>query len=93
MSEKEVAKQIGAKLVRNSGRGIRKADMLKGKHVIDLKETGKSFTLNQQVWQKICDDAMSYDWDCIPVLLIKFNDTKVKLVVVGYDDYDWGEDG
>jgi len=72
-SEEEFAKHIGAKPVKNSGRGIKKSDMVKGNYIIDLKESKKSFTLNPKVWSKVQHDAMTYGWDKVPVMVVKFS--------------------
>lgn len=85
MSEKKVIKDIGARPVKNSGRGRLKGDAHKGKYVIDIKEASKSFTLNEKVWAKICSDAMTYGSDKVPVLLVRFN-SGVQLVIQDYDD-------
>lgn len=89
MSEKKVAKHIDAKKVKNSGRGIKKGDMLKGNVVIDLKEAKKSFTLNTGIWRKVCDDAATYGWDHIPALLVSFEDGPL-LITMAYDDWEAG---
>ncbi|MEM4408604.1 MAG: hypothetical protein QXI19_07665 [Candidatus Caldarchaeum sp.] len=92
MGEKEIAKDIGARLVKNSGRGIKKGDMSIGKVIIDSKEVGKSFSLSRDVWKKVCVDAASYGWDHIPALLIVFKDGP-KLMIMSYDDWEagWGK--
>lgn len=68
MSEQKIAKLIGAKLVKNSGRGMYKGDMLWKDFVVDTKE-GKSFTLNEETWAKICSDARSHGISMEPMLL------------------------
>lgn len=68
MSEKEIADSIGAELVKNSGRGTRKGDMLWNEFVVDAKE-GKSFVLNEKSWSKICMDTKTYGVDSVPMLL------------------------
>lgn len=85
MSEKAEAKRLDAKLVKNSGRGIKKGDIVKDYRVIDLKEVSKSFTVNMDVWAKICKDAATYSYDNIPMLVIKFPNG-VRLAVMDLDD-------
>lgn len=92
MSEKEIAKHIKGKLVKNSGRGMRKGDILKGRYVIDVKEVNKSFTLNRDVWAKVCSDAATYGWEYVPILLVDF--PSHRLVIMDFDDFDrWCQDG
>ena len=71
MSEASIAKKIGAILVKNSGRGLRKGDMTWEDFVIDAKE-GKSFAFNERAWAKICDDALSHGVDREPMILRVF---------------------
>lgn len=89
VSEKKVAKEIGAKLIKNSGRGIFKSDMrINGtEYVIDLKEAEKSFKLDLNVWAKVCTDAASYGYESKPLLLVKFK-KGIKLAVIDWDDLD-----
>jgi hypothetical protein len=89
VSEASVAKKIGAKKVKNSGRGLRKGDMIKGRVVFDLKEVERSFSLNKSVWAKVCTDASTYGWEYVPVLLVEFKDG-MRLVVMDYDDWEEG---
>lgn len=84
-----MAKEIGAKLVKNSGRGMNKGDMLLGNLVIDLKEVKKSFSVNMKVWAKVCQDASYYGWEHVPALLLSYpNGTK--LMVMEYNDWRQG---
>lgn len=91
-SEKKFAKSIGAKAIKNSGRGIEKSDMKKGKYIIDLKEVKKSFQLNERVWQKVVADAITHGWDKVPVLMIKFEQGTV-LTIMQYSDTEISDDG
>ena len=84
-TEREEAKRIGAKPTKNSGRGINKGDMVRGYQVIDLKEVGKSFKLDMNVWSKICMDAATYSYEKVPMLVIKFANG-VRLAVLDLDD-------
>lgn len=68
MSEKLIAKSIGAQLVTNSGRGFRKGDMLWEWFVVDAKE-GLSFSFNENAWRKVCSDTMTYGLDRSPMIL------------------------
>jgi hypothetical protein len=58
MSEKSEAKRDGAKLQRNSGRGIlEKGDAKIGPFTIDYKEYDESFGVSRKVWAKAKLDA------------------------------------
>lgn len=85
MSEKDEAKRIGAKLVKNSGRGLKKGDFVQGYRVIDLKEVSKSFAVNMDVWAKVCKDSATYSYDNVPMLVIKFPNG-VRLAIMDLDD-------
>jgi hypothetical protein len=88
MSERDHARKDGARLQPNSGRGSHAKgdatmDTLTGKYLIDYKEYGKSYTVNNNVWAKICTDAMAVGRDFEPVL---------KLVIGGQTELavlDW----
>lgn len=68
MSEAEVAKKAGLKLVKNSGRGMKKGDFLWRHFIGDIKE-GKSLTFNESVWGKICSDTYTYGIGHAPMIL------------------------
>lgn len=58
MSEEREAKRDGAKLQRNSGRGIlEKGDATIGPFTIDYKEYDESFGVSRKVWAKCKLDA------------------------------------
>jgi hypothetical protein len=59
LSEASEAKRDGAKLTKNSGRGqYQKGDAYLGIFTVDYKEYPKGFTVSENVWAKICSDAM-----------------------------------
>lgn len=69
MSEKDIAQEIGAKLIKNSGRGHTKGDMVwRDYYIVDAKE-GASLNLNASVWRKICSDASTHGGAYTPVIL------------------------
>lgn len=84
MSERSEAKRDGAQQQKNSGRG----DYLKGdakwKHfLVDYKETKASFSLNKDVWAKICTDTFKVSRDAHPALkVIIGKDSKVRLGII-----------
>jgi len=83
--------RAGAKPQPNSGRGKhRKGDGILNPFCVDVKERGKSMTLNRDTWAKICTDAAqagNYE----PALLLVIGDdprNKVRLVTVGEDMFN-----
>lgn len=94
MSEKELAKKDGARLQKNSGRGqYSKGDARwpadNPKYTIDYKEVGKSFTVNEKVWAKVCADAFKNGDE--PVIQIVIGG-KVRLALVDWNMLEELED-
>jgi hypothetical protein len=59
MTEKDEAARDGARLHRNSGRGvIEKGDASLGEFCVDYKEYAKSFGVSRSVWAKCTKDAL-----------------------------------
>ena len=79
-SEQAIIKSIGGKIIKNSGRGVIKGDFTWYDFVGDVKETAKSFTLNKDVWGKICGDALSHRGKD-PLLLVVL-DGQTRLAIV-----------
>jgi hypothetical protein len=77
-------RRMGAKVHKNSGRGMIKGDGSTDEFVIDVKEANKTFTLSQDVWAKICTDAMKVDKNKSPMLQLVIGEgtRKVRLSVV-----------
>ena len=86
-AEKAEAHRIGAKLHKNSGRNMVKGDMSNDDFVIDAKFAKASFTINLDVWAKICTDTMRVDKSKAPLLylIIGEGNKKVRLAVMEYD--------
>lgn len=82
-SEQRIAKSVGAKSHKNSGRGTVKGDATWHQFVLDIKEAPKSFTINKTVWRKICYDAMRHK-DKSPALMI-IMDGGVRLAVIEWE--------
>ena len=84
MSERGELKRIGAKAHKNSGRGqYQKADGSWEEFVVDVKEAGKSFTMNQEVWAKIVTDTLKTNKNAYPALLLAIGETqKIRLAVI-----------
>lgn len=77
-------RRMGAKVHKNSGRNMIKADGNNSDFVIDVKEAGKSFTINQDVWAKICTDALKVDRNKYPMLQLVIGEgaNKIRLSVL-----------
>ena len=61
---------MGAKLNKNSGRGMRKGDGTWRNFLVDWKFANKSFTLNKSVWAKVVTDTLKSDREKNPALII-----------------------
>ncbi len=68
--EKADAKRMGAKLNKNSGRGMKKGDGTWHNFLVDWKFAKKSFTLNKDVWAKVVTDTLKSDREKNPALII-----------------------
>lgn len=87
MSEKAEIKRDGARATKNSGRGsYQKGDSLLDIFTVDYKEYEKSFSISQNVWAKICSDAIrnNHTVPALKVILGKGNN-KTRLAVVSWD--------
>jgi hypothetical protein len=84
LSERSEVKRDGAKAQKNSGRGdYQKGDAQWKQFVVDYKEASSSFTLNKQVWSKICTDTFKVNRDMHPALkIIIGNESKVRLGII-----------
>ena len=86
--ERNESKRIGAKQQKNSGRGqYQKGDAVLGQFdeefVVDFKFAERSVTLNENMWAKICTDAMKVDPNKSPMLYIVLGG-RTRLAVVEY---------
>lgn len=89
MSERGEAKRIGANLHKNSGRGMKKADMSWNDYVVDSKEYSKSFSLSQDVWAKIVTDTLKVDRSKSPALLVVLGDKhKTRLAIIEWSEFE-----
>lgn len=84
MSERSEVKRDGATAQKNSGRGdYQKGDARWNGFLVDYKEAGSSFTLNKDVWSKICTDTFRVDRNMFPALkLIIGKESKVRLAII-----------
>lgn len=91
MSEKSELKRIGAKAHKNSGRGMVKADGSLDKYVVDVKEYSKSFSINRDVWAKICMDTLKVDPEKEPVINVVLGDKeqpKTRLAIIAWSEFE-----
>lgn len=58
MSEASEIKRLGAKAVKNSGRGLMKGDCILEPFLIDIKEYANSFSVSRDNWAKLQADAI-----------------------------------
>lgn len=88
--EKSESKRIGAKPHKNSGRGkIQKGDASLDRYVVDFKFVSKSFSINRDVWAKICTDTLKTDPEKSPVLMIVLGDThKTRLAIIEWNEFE-----
>lgn len=85
MSEQSEIKRDGARAQKNSGRGkYQKGDAILEPFLVDYKEASKSFTLNKEVWAKICTDTFRVSRDLYPCLKVIIGDdgSKTRLAVI-----------
>lgn len=82
MSERGESKRIGAKQIKNSGRGIKKGDATWHNFVVDFKEYPKGITVNQKIWAKAVTDAMKSNADPAIVLVLGEGNQKTRLAVI-----------
>jgi Holliday junction resolvase len=72
-AELRVADELGGKLVRGSGRGARKGDVITDEYLVEVKETGRPFfDVTENMLLKIHQEAMLHERT--PVLAIEFHD-------------------
>lgn len=67
-------KRMGAKVHKNSGRGVVKGDGSLDEFVVDVKEYNKSYTISVDNWAKICTDTMRVDKAKSPMLQLVLRD-------------------
>jgi len=85
--EASLAKQIGAKLVKNSGRGqFSFGDMLLGDFMVDAKFAKKSFGLSESSWGKVCTDAAKAKLEPALIVVLGEEDVpKTRVALVSMD--------
>lgn len=81
MTEQSETKRLGAKAIKNSGRGIKKGDATWENFTVDFKEYPKGFTINQDNWAKAVTDALRNGND--PAIIVVLGETrKTRLAVI-----------
>lgn len=82
MSEQSETKRLGAKAIKNSGRGTKKGDATWENFTVDFKEYPKGFTVNQDNWAKATTDAMKNKNDPAIVVVLGENTHKTRLAII-----------
>lgn len=82
MSEKSEIKRLGAKSIKNSGRGIKKGDATWENFTVDFKEYPKGFTVNQDNWAKAVTDAVKNKNDPAIVVVLGEGNKKTRLAII-----------
>lgn len=82
MSEISEIKRLGAKSIKNSGRGIKKGDATWESFTVDFKEYPKGFTVNQDNWAKAVTDAMKNGNDPAIVVVLGEENRKTRLAII-----------
>jgi len=90
MSERGEIKRDGATAQKNSGRGkIQKGDAIWHGFVVDYKEFSGGFTVNRNVWSKICTDAFKSGYGKPLLKLVLGKDMhKTRLAVIEWSELE-----
>ena len=83
--EAREAKEDGAKLVKNSGRGMVKGDAHLGQYLIDYKFYAKQYSVSIKNWKKVKEDAINEGYK-VPVISIVLGDS-TKLAVLDWERF------
>ena len=82
MSERSEIKRLGAKGIKNSGRGTKKGDATWEGFTVDFKEYPKGFTVNQDNWAKAVTDAVRNGNDPAIVVVLGEGNKKTRLAII-----------
>jgi hypothetical protein len=82
MSERSEVKRLGAKAIKNSGRGTKKGDASWESFTVDFKEYPKGFTVNQENWAKATTDAMRNKNDPAIIVVLGEGNKKTRLAII-----------
>jgi hypothetical protein len=83
MSEKGEIKRDGASAQKNSGRGkLQKGDAKWHGFVVDYKEYPNGIRIDQNIWAKICTDALKSGGDPVLKIILGLENKKTRLAVL-----------
>lgn len=83
-TELQELKKMNAKPQKNSGRGMyQKGDGILEPFVVDVKEAKASFTLNKNIWSKICSDSAKHKLEPSLMIALGENNSTVRLWIIG----------
>jgi hypothetical protein len=82
MSERSEIRRLGARGIKNSGRGPTKGDASWEGFTVDFKEYPKGFTVNQDNWAKAVTDAMKNKNDPAIVVVLGEKNIKTRLAII-----------
>lgn len=87
MSERGEVKRMGARAMKNSGRGeYQKGDAILDIFTVDIKEYPKGFSVNLNNWSKICMDALRNGMtEPMLAIVLGTGNEKVRLSIVSED--------
>jgi len=85
MSERGESKRLGAKPIKNSGRGMKKGDATWENFTVDFKEYPKGFTVNKDNWAKATTDAVRNGNDPAIVVVLGEGSSKTRLAIIELD--------
>jgi hypothetical protein len=83
VSEKGEIKRDGAKAQKNSGRGkLQKGDARWYDFIVDYKEYPNGIRIDQNIWAKICTDALKSGGDPVLKIVLGLENKKTRLAVL-----------
>lgn len=82
-TEQSIINRMGGTPHKNSGRGMKKGDGSYENFTVDVKEAKASFTLNKNVWSKICTDAMKNRGTDPMLLVVLDGQTRLAVIELG----------
>jgi hypothetical protein len=82
MSERSETSRLGAKAIKNSGRGIKKGDATWENFTVDFKEYPKGFTVNKEILSMYKIFAFKYKHDPAIVVVLGETNRKTRLAII-----------
>lgn len=90
MSEKSEIKRDGARAQKNSGRGkLQKGDAKWHHFLVDYKEYPKGIRIDQDIWAKICTDAMKSGGDPVLKVILGEGNHKTRLAIIEWSQLEF----